>query len=236
MFKTFQKHFLKESAHLFTKSDLNLHHTVLHPSEHLFENKFRFFNKNVPNYPHIKIIFIYCKTQKPKLVTYTESWKKEADVSLICTPRHFSARVWKPHTHTQALISAVRGQCLDTKSQSWCDPYITLHLQNVTSILTPIARCHAAYKAISQKYRGTRWFAFHHFTAVIFLTFPWDTRPRGWCNPRKNSVRCRPASRPGVPHRGNRTCIFLLLLHGQKPVTTTLLVFLNARAWENPHW
>lgn len=36
--------FFKESAHLFTKSDLNLH-TVLHPSKHFFGNKFQFFDK-----------------------------------------------------------------------------------------------------------------------------------------------------------------------------------------------
>lgn len=72
MFKTFQKHFLKESAHLFTKSDLNLH-TVLPPSKHFFGNKFRFFNKNVPNCPHTKIIFVHSKAPKPKMVTCTES-------------------------------------------------------------------------------------------------------------------------------------------------------------------
>lgn len=37
--KLFKKKILKESAHLFTKSDLNLH-TVLHPSKHFFGNKF----------------------------------------------------------------------------------------------------------------------------------------------------------------------------------------------------
>lgn len=105
MFKTFQKHFLKERAHLFTKSDLNLHHTVLHPSEHLFGNKFRFFNKNVSNYPHIKIIFIYCKTQKPKLVTYTESQKKGSRrLSYLYAQPLFCKFESHTHRHTGTYI------------------------------------------------------------------------------------------------------------------------------------
>lgn len=89
-------------------------------------------------------------------------------------PNHFSSRVWKLRTRTE---HRVRGQCLGTRSQAWCYPYITLHLQYVTNILTPTARCRAAYKATSQKYRQTKWFAFRHFTAVIFLTLTWDTWP-----------------------------------------------------------
>lgn len=57
--KTFQKtFFFKESAHLFAKSDLNLH-TVLHPSKQFFWKQISVFQQNVPNYPHIKIIFTH---------------------------------------------------------------------------------------------------------------------------------------------------------------------------------
>lgn len=65
--------------------------------------------------------------------------------------------------------------------------------------------------------------------------FTWDTRPRGRCDPNGNSIPRRPASHTGFL-AGATTCIFLLLLCGQKtpPVTATLLVFLNATARKNP--
>lgn len=135
MLKTFQKHFLKESAHLFTKSDLNLH-TALHLSKHSFGNKFGFFNKNVPNYPCIKIIFIYCKTLKLKQVTYTESWKKgsRALSQLSAQPLLYKS-LKATHTHRCQMQSGavlrykILGAVLPTYNSSLtvCHKYFNTH-------------------------------------------------------------------------------------------------------------
>lgn len=72
MIKTFQKHFLKESTSVHQIWP-EFAHSTAPPQTILLETNLDFSTKNVPNYSCIKIIFIYCKTLKPKLVTYTES-------------------------------------------------------------------------------------------------------------------------------------------------------------------
>lgn len=67
------------------------------------------------------------------------------------------------------------------------------------------------------------------------MLFSWHSRGiLGRRDPNENSMPYSPASHEGVPSKGTGTCIFLLLLHGQKPVAATVLVFPNATAWQNP--